>query len=87
MNKLTLLETISIIYILATNILGVISLIIFGYVPKKVSETIWFIWFGVAMPPILPIVLYILISDKWKRRKRKQFDDIVKEKENDRNIS
>lgn len=88
MNNLTLLETILIIYIIVVNTLGVVAIIMAGYAPKKASDTIFYILFGVAIPITLPLVLYELTFDKLKRRKRKQdleqqFDDLVKEKENE----
>ena len=85
MNNLTSLETILIIYLLVSYGLGVIMIITVYFTPKKVSDIIFIIWFGVALPITLPIVLYILTFDKLKRRKRKQdleqqFDDLIEEK-------
>ncbi len=79
MNNLTLLETILIIYIIVVNVLGVIMIIM----PKKVSNKIVIIWFGIAIPITLPVILYELTFDKLKRRKRKQdlekeFNDFIK---------
>ncbi len=83
MNNLTLLETILIIYIIVVNALGFIAIIMAGYAPKKASDTIFLILFGVAIPITLPAVLYLLTFDKMKRRKRKQdlekeFNDFIK---------
>lgn len=72
MNNFTLLETILIIYIIVVNLLGVVAIIMAGYASKKASHTIFYIFFGVATPIILPVVLYLLTFDKLKRRKRKQ---------------
>jgi len=72
MNNFTLLETILIIYIIAVNVLGVIAIIMARYASRKVGEKIFIILLGVATPIILPVVLYLLIFDKLKRRKRKQ---------------
>ena len=79
MNNLTSLETILIIYLLVSYGLGVIMIITVYFTPKKVSDIVFIIWFVVALPITLPIVLY-----KWNRRKRKQnlekkFDDFFKE--------
>lgn len=84
MNNFTLLETILIIYIIAVNVLGVITVILARYASSEVGEITLIIWLGVAIPITLPIVIYLLTFDKWKRRKRKQdlekqFDDMVKE--------
>ena len=88
MSNLTLLETILIIYIIAVNVLGVIMIITAYYAPKKASDIIFYILFGVAIPTSLPIVLYSLTFDKLKRKRKqdleKQFDDFVKENENDK---
>lgn len=83
MNNLTLLETILIIYIIVVNVLGVVAIIMAGYASKKASHTIFYIFFGVAIPIILPVILYLLTFDKLKRRKRKQdlekeFNDFIK---------
>lgn len=88
MNNLTLLETILIIYIIVVNAFGVVAIIMTEYVSKKARDTIFYILFGVAIPITLPITLYSLTFDKLKHRKRKQdleqqFDDLVKEKENE----
>lgn len=88
MNNLTLLETILIIYIIAVNILGVVAIIMIEYASKKASDIVFYILFGVAIPVILPAVLYLLTFDRLKRRKRKQdleqqFDDLIKENKND----
>jgi len=72
MNNLTLLETILIIWIIVTNILAVLSLITTNYASSKTSDTILMIAIGVAIPITLPMVLYLLIVDKPKRRKRKE---------------
>lgn len=79
MNSLTLLETILIIYIIVVNVLGVIALIMNEYAPKKASDIVFYILFGVAIPIILPAALYLLTFDKLKRRKRKQLDDLMEE--------
>ena len=88
MNNFTLLETILIIYIIVVNVLGGIAIIMTQYASRKVGEVMFFILFGVAIPITLPITLYELTFDKLKRRKRKQdlekeFDDFIKEKENE----
>jgi len=77
MNNFTLLESILIIYLLVAYVLGVIMILMVYFAPKKVSDIIFIIWFVVALPIRLPIVLY-----KLKRRKRKQdLDEFIKEKE------
>ena len=81
MSNLTLLETILIIYLLVSYGLGVIMIIMVYFAPKKVSDIIFIIWFGVALPITLPIVLCQITFDKLKRRKRKQ--DLDKELENE----
>lgn len=87
MNSLTSLESILIIYLLVSYALGVVMIITAYYASKKVSDIIFIIWFGIALPITLPIVLYILIFDKWKRKRKqdleKQFDDLIDEQEND----
>ena len=80
MNNLTSLEIFLIIYIIVVNILGVVTIIMFKYVSRKASETIFYILLGFAIPIILPVDLFLLTIDKLKRRKRKQdleqqFDD------------
>ena len=73
MNGLTLLETVLIIYIIAVNVLGVITIIMAQYARNKVSKVsdiILGILLVVAVPISLPIVLYLLTFDKLKRRKR-----------------
>lgn len=79
MNNLTLLETILIIYILSVNVLGVVAIIMTEYASKKASDIAFYILFGVAIPIILPAVLYLLTFDKLKRRKRKKLDDLMEE--------
>ncbi len=85
MNNLTLLETILIIYILVVNVLGVIAIIMAEYAPKKASDTIFGILLVVAIPISLPIVLCLMTFDKLKRKRKQdleqQFDDLVKENE------
>ena len=88
MNNFTLLESILIIYIIVVNVFGVIAIIMTEYASKKASDITLYILFGVAIPITVPMVLYLLIVDKPKRRKRKedlekQFDDFVKELENE----
>jgi len=83
-NNLTLLETILIIYIIVINMLWFVTAIVDKYASKKVSEVAFYIWFGVVVPITLPIVIYLLTFDKWKRRKskqdlEKQFDENIKE--------
>ncbi len=72
MNNLTLLETILIIYIIVVNVFGVIAIIMTEYASKKASDTIFGILFVVAIPITVPMVLYLLNVDKFKRRKRKE---------------
>ncbi|MFA7204552.1 MAG: hypothetical protein WC188_12695 [Candidatus Caldatribacteriota bacterium] len=85
MNNLTLLETILIIWIIVTNILAVLSLITTNYASSKTSDTILMIAIGVAMPIVLPVILYSLTFDKLKHRKRKQdLEKQIKELENDK---
>ena len=76
---MTTLETILTIYITVVNVLGVIALIMAKYASKKVGETIVIILLGVAIPITLPMVLY----EKRKQDLEQQFDDLVKEKENE----
>lgn len=84
MNNLTLLETILTIYIIVVNVLGVIMIITAYYAPKKASDIIFIIWFGVALLITLPIVLNSLTFDKLKRKKRKQdLEQQIKELENE----
>ena len=80
MNNFTLLETILIIYIILVNVLGVVAIIMTRHASNKASDIILLILFGVAIPITLPMVLYLLTFDKFKRIKRKQdleqqFDD------------
>lgn len=72
MNNLTLLETILIIYIIVVNVLGVVAIIMAGYAPKKASDTILYILFGVAIPITLPLVLYLLTFEKLKERRNRK---------------
>ncbi len=86
MNNLTLLETILIVYIIVVNVFGVIAIIMTEYASKKASDITLGILLVVAVPITVPMILYLLIVDKPKRRKRKedlekQFDDFVMEKE------
>lgn len=81
MNNLTSLETILIIYIIVVNMLGVIAIIMAEYAPRKVSDIIFYIFFGVAIPITLPMVLYLITFDKLKRIKRKSIYDEELEKE------
>lgn len=75
MNNLTLLETILIIYIIVVNVLGVVAIIMAGYAPKKASDTILYILFGVAIPITLPLVLYLLTFEKLKERRNRKWQD------------
>ncbi len=70
MNNFTLLEIIMIIYILVVNVLGFIATIMARYSSRKVSDTIFIIWVGFAMPVVLPIILYLLTFGELKRRKK-----------------
>jgi phosphotransferase system glucose/maltose/N-acetylglucosamine-specific IIC component len=84
MNNLTLLETILITYVLLVNILGVIGLIVVEFVSGKTWNAYLVILVGVAIPIIIPIILYTLIFDKLKRGKKKhdlekQFEEMIKE--------
>lgn len=84
MSNLTLLETILLIYVIAVNILGVIGLIIVEFVSGKTWNAYLVILVGVAVPIILPIILYEITFDKLKRGKRKhdlekQFEEMIKE--------
>lgn len=86
MNNFTLLEIILITYILVVNVLGVVAIIMVELASKKASDMVFYILLGVAIPIMLPFILYMLTFDKWKRRKRKQdlekqFDDMIKEKD------
>lgn len=86
MNNLTLLETILLIYVIAVNILGVIGLIIVEFVSGKTWNSYLIILVGVAIPIIIPIILYEIMFDKLKRGKRKhdlekQFEEMIKENE------
>ncbi|HKM29362.1 MAG TPA: hypothetical protein VJZ51_01220 [Bacilli bacterium] len=88
MSNLTLLETILIMYIIVVNVLGVITITVAQYASGEVSDTILGIMLLVAIPIALPIVLFLLTVDKLIRRKRKQdleqqYEDIVKENENE----
>ena len=85
MNNFTLLETILIIYIIVVNVFGVIAIIMTEYASKKASDITLYILFGVAILITIPMVLYLLTVEKFKRRKRedleKHFYDFVMEKE------
>ena len=70
MNNFTSLETILIIYIIVVNALGVVAIIMSGYAPKKASDTIFYILFGVAIPITLPLFLYLLTFEKLKERRK-----------------
>lgn len=72
MNNLTLLETILIIYLVVVNVLGVIAIIMTEYIPKKASDIIFYILFGVALPITLPLVLYLLTFEKLKERRNRK---------------
>lgn len=72
MNNLTLLETILIIYLVVVNTLGIIAIIMIEYIPKKASDTIFIILFGVALPITLPLVLYLLTFEKLKERRNRK---------------
>lgn len=75
------LESILIIYLLVSYVLGVIMIFTVYFAPKKVSDIVFIIWFVVALPIALPIVLYKLKRRKRKQDLEKQFDDFIKEKE------
>ena len=79
MSSLTLLETILVVYIIAINVLGVITIIMVEYASKKASDIIFGILLVVAIPVVVPIVLYQMLVEKLKRRKRKQLDDLMEE--------
>lgn len=86
MNNFTLLETILITYVLLVNVLGVIGLIIVEFVSGKTWNSYLIILVGVAIPIIIPIILYEIMFDKLKRGKRKhdlekQFEEMIKENE------
>ena len=72
MNNFTSLETILIIYILAVNVLGFIAIIITPCAPKKASDIIFYIFFGVALPFVLPAYVYIIFKEIRKELKRKE---------------
>lgn len=75
-------------YVIAVNVLGVIAIIMVEYAPKKASDTIFGILLVVAIPISLPIVLCLMTFDKLKRKRKQdleeQFDDFIKENENDK---
>ena len=88
MSDFTSIETILIIYLLVSYILGVIMIITAYFASKKVSDIIFYIWFGVALPIALPICVYYIFDSRRKSRRKKdlenKFDEFFNNKgEND----
>ena len=84
MNNFTLLETILISYILLVNVLGIIGVFLLAKAPNDVGEKFLFIMITIAIPIVLPFVLYYIFEIiKGKKRKRdleKKYDELLNNK-------
>lgn len=89
MSNLTLLETIFIWYVIIVNVLGIIGVFLLAKSPNDVGEKFLFIMITIAIPIVLPFVLYYIFERiKGKKRKRdleKKYDELLNNKggEND----
>lgn len=85
MNNLTLLETIFIWYVIVVNVLGIVNVFLLVKSPRDVGEKFLFTMIVIAVPILLPFVLYyifgIIGKNKRKQDLEKQFDDMIKEKD------
>lgn len=71
MNDLTLLETIFIWYIIVVNVLGIVNVFLLTKAPRDVGETFLFTMIVIAVPILLPFVLfYIFDNIRGKKRKK-----------------
>lgn len=85
MNNLTLLETIFIWYVIVVNVLGIINVFLLTKAPRDVGEAFLFTMIVIAVPILMPFVLYYTFI-KIRENKRikdleKQFDEMIKEKD------
>lgn len=84
MNDLILLVTILIWYIVVVNVLGIINVVLVGLAPKKVGETFLYIMIVLAVPVLLPFVLYYIFDNiRAKKRKKdleKKYDEFFNNK-------
>ena len=71
MSNLTLLETIFVWYAVVVNALGIVNVFLLAKAPRKVGETFLFIMIVLAVPIVLPFVLYY-IFDSIRKSKRKK---------------
>lgn len=78
MNNLTLL-TILIWYIVVVNVLGIINVVLVGQAPKKVAETFMYIMIILAVPIVIPFVLFYTFDSIRKNKKKKDLDKKVDE--------
>ena len=84
MNDLTLLETIFIWYAVVVNVLGIVNVFLLTKSPRNVGEASLFTMIVIAVPVLLPFVLYY-IFDNIRRKKRKKdlekkYDDFFNNK-------
>lgn len=69
MSNLTLLETIFIWYAVVVNALGIVNVFLSEKAPRKVGETGVFIMIVLAVPIVLPFLLYNIFHNERKERK------------------
>lgn len=74
MNDLTLLETIFIWYVIVVNVLGVINVFSISLTPRKVGETFMYIMIVLAVPIVIPFVLYLAFDSIRKNKKKKDLE-------------
>lgn len=72
MNNLTLLETIFIWYIIVINVLGFINIFLTSLAPRKVGETSLYIMIVLAVPIVIPFVLYVIFDNVRKSKIKKE---------------
>lgn len=84
MNDLTLLETIFIWYVIVVNVLGFINVFLISLAPRKVGEAFLFTMIVIAVPIVIPFVLYYIFDNirKSKRKKdlEKKYDEFFNNK-------
>lgn len=74
MNDLTLLETIFIWYIIVVNVLGIINVFSISLAPRKVGEMFLYIMIVLAVPIVIPFVLYFTFDSIRKNKRKKDLE-------------
>ena len=72
MSNLTLLETIFVWYAVVVNALGIVNVFLSEKAPRKVGETFVFIMIVLAVPIVLPFLLYNIFDIRRKLKEKKE---------------